>query len=578
MKKAIYTRLIALTFIAVLICSLISAVIYAVYTQNQTKEWLTKLTLSAAENYKYDSDVLPLSRAAGNNRITIIAPDGDVLADSGADEAIMEQHGDRKEIKYAKSGSVYISMRKSSTLGEKFMYASIKTYDGNILRLAYSYSEIFQNLTVQLPAILTAIFVAFILSLILAGRFTKTVTAPLEKTVEALLAREYGQLAAYQSPYYELDKIMQTLQELLQKITESNMQLQKEREKVKTILSNMAEGFVLVDNKKNILLCNNSARNFFSCNRKTKLENIYNLTRNQAIINTLQSAIQDEQSTVFDVELKDGLITSIYISPSKTAENESGAAMLIVDKTAERQLEQQKRDFFSNASHELKTPITSIIGFSEMLNKDMVKSEQEKTEIMNRIETEAKRMAELIGDILTISNLESNGEHKEYTEFNFSDTIREAVAAVSPVNDHTTIKINMDLDDVLYRADKRQIYELCVNLIENAVKYNKPNGKVDISLKTKNKSIVLTVKDTGIGIPPEYQSRVFERFYRVDSGRDKKVGGTGLGLSIVKHIVSICSGKIVLQSKKNGGTTITVSLPVLAGEKLVSFYQRWQTP
>ena len=561
MKKAIYIRLIVLTFVAVLICSLISAVVYAVYTQNQTKEWLTKLTLSASENYKYDSDVLSLSKAAGNNRITIIAPDGDVLADSGADESKMEDHDDREEIKYAKSDSAYISMRSSSTLGEKFMYASIKTEDGNILRLAYSYSGIFHNLIVQLPAILTAVFVAFILSLILAGRFTKTVTAPLEKTVEALSAREYGRLTEYKSPYYELDKMMQTLRELLQKITESNMKLQNERDKVETILSNMAEGFVLVDDEKNILLCNNSARSFFSCNQNTKLENIYNLTRNQTIINALQSATHDEQSTVFDLKLKDGLIASIYISPSKTAEDKSSATMLILDKTAERQIEQQKRDFFSNASHELKTPITSIIGFSEMLNKDMAKSEQEKTDMMNRIETEAKRMAELISDILTISKLESNGEHKEYTDVNFDEVIKEAVAAVSPLKDGTAIEINMDLDTVLFRADKRQIYELCVNLIENAVKYNKPNGRVDISLKAENKNVILTVKDTGIGIPSEYQSRVFERFYRVDYGRDKKVGGTGLGLSIVKHIASIYSGKITLQSKKDVSTTITVVLP-----------------
>jgi two-component system phosphate regulon sensor histidine kinase PhoR len=561
MKKAIYYRLIALTFMAVLICSLIAAMIYAVNTQNQTKDWLNILTLSIAENYKHDSDVNSLSKAAGGNRITVIAPGGTVLADSETYTAEMENHAEREEVKYAKTGSVIIAMRTSSTLGQKFMYAAIKTGDGNILRLAHSYSGLLYNLAAQLPAILTAIVVALILSLFLAGRFTKTVTKPLENMVDALSAHDYDKLVGYESPYYEIDKMMKTLQELLQRITDSNCKLQGEQKKVETILSNMAEGFVLVDSKKNILLCNNSARDFFSVDSGTKLDNIYNLTRNQTIGNALQSAIDNEQATMFDMELKEGLIVNIYISPSKATENESGATMLIVDMTSGKQLEQQKRDFFSNASHELKTPITSIIGFSEMLNKNMIKSEQEKAEIMNRIETEAKRMSVLIGDILTISKLESKVEHKEYTDVNLGEVIREAVNAVSPIKENTTIKINMDLDDVLYRADKRQIYELCVNLIENAVKYNKPDGTVDVSLKTKDANVILTVKDTGIGIPTEYQARVFERFYRVDYGRDKKVGGTGLGLSIVKHIVNIYSGKITLRSKRNNGTTITVSLP-----------------
>lgn len=561
MKRAIYYRLIALTFVAVLICSLVSAIIYAVNTQNQTKDWLTTLTLSAAEHYKHNSDVYALSKAAGGNRITIIAPDGMVIADSEAAAAEMESHADREEVKYAKADGVYLTMRASSTLGERFMYAAIKTGDGSILRLAHSYAGLFQNLSAQLPAILTAIIVALVLSLLLAGRFTKTITDPLEQTIDALSAHEYNKVAAYRSPYYEVDKMMQTLRELLQKITDSNIKLQDEREKVETILSNMAEGFVLLDDKRNILLCNNSARAFFSCSRDTQLENIYNLTRNQAIGNALKSAIENEQSTVFDIDLEKGLIANVYVSPSKTKDEALGATIMIVDVTAERKLEQQKRDFFSNASHELKTPITSIIGFSEMLNNNMVQNEREKAEIMSRIETEARRMSELIGDILTISKLESNEEHRERTDVSLADVVREAANAVSPIMNDTAIKINMDLEDVLYRANKRQIYELCVNLIENAVKYNTPGGKVDISLKAENKNIVLTVKDTGIGIPAVYQSRVFERFYRVDYGRDKKVGGTGLGLSIVKHIVNIYGGKISLQSRRDHGTTITISLP-----------------
>ena len=563
MKKAIYYRLITLAFLAVLICSLISAMIYAMYTEDQTEEWLTKLTLSSAMNYNNNNilDAYQLEEYAGGNRITIISPDGTVLADSEADITKMENHAKREEVKYAKADHVYIAIRTSSTLGQKYMYAVIKTNDGNILRLAYSYSGLLHNLSIQIPAILIAIVITLLLSILLAGKFTKTVTEPIEKTVDALSTHEYDNLIGYKSPYYEVDKVMQTLQELLQKVTDSNTKLQEERNKVDYILSNMAEGFVLVDDKKDILLCNNSAREFFSCNNDVKLENIYNLTRNKTIGTALQLAIDNDQSTVFDMELKDNLIANIYISPSKTAENSTGATILIVNVTAEKQLEQQKRDFFSNASHELKTPITSIIGFSEMLNKDMVDDEKEKTDLINRIEIEAKRMSGLIGDILTISNLESKETNVEYSEINFSEILKEAIDSVSPVKEDTTIKFNTDIGNIACYGNKRQLYELCINLIENAVKYNKPNGTVDISLKEEKENVIFTVKDTGIGIPPEYQSRVFERFFRVDYGRDKKVGGTGLGLSIVKHIVNLYNGKISLQSTKDEGTTIIVTLP-----------------
>ena len=560
MKRAIYYRLVSLTFIAILICSFISAFIYAVYTENQTKEWLTKLTLSTAENYKHTGDIYELSGSAGNTRVTIIVPDGEVLADSEANVSAMENHADREEVKHAKAGAVYIVIRTSQTLGQKYMYASIKTDNGNILRLAYSYPGLLHNLAIQLPAVLTAIIVALILSLLLAGRFSKAVTSPLEKVVDALSAHEYDELSNYKSSYYETDRIMLSIQGLLQRIADSNKKLGDEREKVEYVLSNMAEGFVLVDNMMNVLLCNNSAREFFSYD-SLEIGSIYQLTRDLNILNAMRLALYSEQASMFDLEQKDGRIANIYISPSRIEESEFGATMLIVDMTAEKQLEQQKRDFFSNASHELKTPITSILGFSEMFNNGIVTSEEERADIIKRIETEAKRLSVMINDILTISRLESNGGNAEYIDFNFGEVIQEAVNSVSPMKDNTAIEIDMDLDDILYRADRRQIYDLCVNLIENAVKYNKPNGKVFVSLKVEGNNVVLTVKDTGIGISPAHQARVFERFFRVDYGRDKKVGGTGLGLSIVKHIIGIYGGKISLQSKKDSGTTIMVSLP-----------------
>jgi len=446
------------------------------------------------------------------------------------------------------------------------MYATILMDDGNILRLAYSYPGLLHNLIVQLPAMLIATFVALILSLFLASKFTKTVTNPLEVVMNALSNREYKQLRDYQSPYHEVDKIMQSIEPLLQQISDSRQSLLLEQEKTNHILSNMAEGFILIDHNENILLCNHSAKNFFNCKHDVISQSILTLINDKSVNIAVDKALAKEQSSIFEMWLREDLILNVYVSP--TGKNSlqpdvSGATLLFVDTTNEKQLEKQKRDFFSNASHELKTPITSILGFSEMINQNIIQTDGEKDNVLKRIETEARRMSELINDLLMISNLEAKNMSAEYADFNLKVVLLEAVASISPINNNETVQIDLNSDDIMVYANKRQLYEMCVNLIENAVKYNKPGGKVSIELKAKKHHAILKVRDTGIGIPLEHQARVFERFFRVDYGRDKKVGGSGLGLSIVKHIVNMHNGEITLRSKKGMGTTIGISLPIV---------------
>ena len=566
MKKAIYYRLISFMLVLILIYSLIFAVIGAINTQNEVKGWLTDLTLSTAELYRYHSDINLLSRAAGNSRVTIISPDGRVLADSEIDAILMQDRADREEVRYATQHEVYIAIRTSHTFGQQFMYAAILMADGNILRLAHSYAGFVHNLIVQLPAMLATIFVAFILALFLARKFSKTITNPLEIIMNALSAHEYTHLRAYQSPYQEVDNIMQSIETLLQEISVSRQSLLLEQGKINHILSNMAEGFVLIDKDSNILLCNHSAKKFFDGKDDVFGQNITTLVNDKSINVAITKALEKEQSSIFEMWLHTNLILNVYVSPageSTSQENESGVTILFVDVTNEKRLEKQKRDFFSNASHELKTPITSILGFSEMINQNIVQTEAEKETILKRIETEARRMSELINNLLMVSKLESKNTFLEYTDFNLYQVLQEAVDSVSPINHNTTIQIQLNATDINVHANKGQLYEMCVNLIENAVKYNKPNGVVSIELREKKNLAILKVKDTGIGIPFEYHTRVFERFFRVDYGRDKKVGGSGLGLSIVKHIVNMYNGEIVLRSKKNMGTTIQISLPIV---------------
>jgi len=291
MKKAIYYRLIALTFIAISTYGLISGTIATVNNQNQIKSWLTNLTLSTAELYRHNSNITLLSQAAGNNRVTIIDPEGKVLADSTVDHELMENRGDREEFRYATRDSVFISIRTSYTLGDQFMYASILMEDDNILRIAYSYPRLLHNLIVQLPAMLIATFVAFILSLFFASRFTKTVTNPLEIVMTALAEREYKQLRNYQSPYEEVDEIMQSIDSLLQQISDSRQSLLIERGKINHILSNMAEGFVLIDHDENILLCNNSVKNFFACKDELIAQSLITIVNDKSINIVVEKAL-----------------------------------------------------------------------------------------------------------------------------------------------------------------------------------------------------------------------------------------------------------------------------------------------
>ncbi|MCL2560418.1 MAG: ATP-binding protein [Turicibacter sp.] len=566
MKKAIYYRLITLIFISISIYGLISASIALANNQTQIENWLSNVTRAVAELYVYDSDIDLLSHAAGNNRVTIIDPDGYVLADSYIDTTTRENRADREEFIHANADDVFILIRTSYTLGEQFMYATILMADGHVLRIAYSYPGLIYNFFVQLPAMLAATLIAFSLSALLAGKFTKTVTTPLEIVMNALENREYTQLRDYESPYPEVNNIMQGVEPLLQQISESRHSLRIEQEKINHVLSNMEEGFILIDHNENILLCNHSVKAFLNCNEDVISQNLITLINDKSVNIAVERALEKEQSSMFELWIREDLILNVYVSPTgkdSSHTNETGATLLFVDTTNEKQLEKQKRDFFSNASHELKTPITSILGFAEMINQNIIQTEAEKEEVLRRIETEARRMSELINNLLVVSKLESNHLPPEFTDFNLNEVVQEAVDSVSPINHHEPVHIEFSGTDVMVYANKRQLYEMCVNVIENAVKYNKPGGKVQVELKAKKYEVTLRVKDTGIGIPLEHQTRVFERFFRVDYGRDKKVGGSGLGLSIVKHIVSLYNGEISLRSKKDVGTTIKITLPIV---------------
>lgn len=562
MRKAIYIRFVAIIGIAVICSGIISAVIFGINDEKKTEDHLSSMCLAVAYQYEVGEEVALLSDLAGVERITVIAPAGKVLLDSDMDPERMENHAHREEVEHAEAGKVFIITRKSNTMGAPLMYAATQLPDGNVLRLALSYAGIWQSIRVQIPAVFFTMLIAMVISIFIASAFTKRLVLPLEKVTSDIALGHFDHLDSNSGNYYEIDKMIVNIKELLQKIDFSKKELMNEKDKIKFILSNMAEGFVLLDEDKNILLMDDSAKAIFQCEIDVESQNILMLTRDMRIEKAVNDAIAENQSSMFDFKT-DSNIYSVHVGPvlgEYLSQQGRGITILLIDVTAERQTQQLRSEFFSNASHELRTPITSVLGFTQMLDNDLI-SEENRKETYQRIQNETQRMANLIDDILSIARLESNTQEQTKEMVSIREIVHDVAASLAVQAETAGVTIGQTSEDIFMMADRRQLYQLINNLVENAVKYNKEKGKVQISVAQKAGRVVIKVSDTGIGIPPQYQNRVFERFYRVDSGNKKQIPGTGLGLSIVKHIVIHLGGEVSLKSKPGVGTEIAVTLP-----------------
>ncbi|GHU90928.1 sensor histidine kinase [Clostridia bacterium] len=556
MRRAIYVRFVVIALITAVLCGVISAALYSVNEERQTREQLSALCLAVSRIYDVNPDVGYLSGVAGGGRVTIVAPDGTVLADSSAAADTMENHGDREEIIRANAKTPVTVSRRSETLAGPFMYAAIKLSDGNILRLAQGYSGIGGGIVRQLPIVILALFIALFIAAFTANAFTKKVIYPLEKAADDIAAGNYDALAG---GYYEVERITIKIKALLEKINNSRRETAAERDKIKYILSGMPEGFVLLDANKRIQLAGDSAKKIFRCEADVSGRDISLLTRNTRITESVDKVITENSFGIFDLNIDDA-VYSVRVSPVSEGEfGASGVTLLLVDVTAERKAQSLRSEFFTNASHELKTPITSIMGFSQMLENGLADT-QKSAEICARISAESQRMSNLIADILTISRLESGTAPAETENVDLGEAARGVSDALAFQAREANVTVTLDCETVYANADRQQMHDLLSNLVGNAIKYNVPNGSVTVSVQNQKRGAVITVADTGIGIAPAAQSRIFERFYRAGAS-GKTVAGTGLGLAIVKHIVSGLGGEIELESAVGKGTRVTVVLP-----------------
>ena len=529
---------------AVLCCSLVfvMGVLYD-YTGNmQIMQLKDELSIAAAGCEKSGLDFL--NELDGNNyRITWIKADGTVIFDTHAESAQMENHLQREEIQQALRYGVGSAVRRSDTLLEKRLYEAKRLSDGSVLRISASRKTQWVLLAGMIQPVCIVAALAIALSAFLATRVSKKVVEPLNRLdLEHPLAND---------TYEELSPLLNRISQQHHKIAAQLQTLRQKQDELEQITSNMHEGLVLLDRDGEVLSINPAAKEVFGAGECVGAS-FLTVDRSPEMTKAAESALRDGR-----YELKcerRGRYYQFIFSRITSGEETMGLVILAVDVTEKEKAEQTRREFTANVSHELKTPLQSIIGSAELLENGLVKPEDTMRFIGN-IRREASRMVLIVEDILRLSRLDE-GADMPREDVDILDIAEEIAEYMQIDAQEKQVSISVFGEHCTVHGVREMIFEIVQNLCSNAVKYNVPGGKVDVSVYKQDERVVLTVADTGIGIPPEDKDRVFERFYRVDKSHSRASGGTGLGLSIVKHAARCLNAELTLDSTPGKGTTV----------------------
>lgn len=482
-------------------------------------------------------------------RLTWIAPSGEVLFDSQADESSMENHAQREEVRQALETGEGQSSRYSSTLLEKTIYYAKKLTDGSILRISISRATAGVLVMGMLQPMLVVLAAALILALVLAKRISARIVAPLNRLdLEKPLEND---------TYEELSPLLTRINQQRRQIDAQLRTLQQKKDEFDQITASMNEGLVLMNEKGTVLSINPAARELFHAEPDCVGQDFLTVERSHEISCAIRRALEEGHAEL-RVE-RGGREYQLDISRIESEGTVIGAVLLAFDVTEQAFAERNRREFTANVSHELKTPLQSIMGSAELIENGLVKQE-DMPRFVGHIRTEAARLVTLIEDIIRLSQLDEGGE-LPFEPVNLKKLAEEASASLASAAAEKQVTIRVHGDDRQITTVRRLASEIIYNLCDNAVKYNREGGSVDVTIDGTAHGAVVTVQDTGIGIPPEHQSRVFERFYRVDKSHSKAVGGTGLGLSIVKHAAQYHNARLELKSAVGKGTEIRIHFP-----------------
>ncbi|MDR1445500.1 MAG: PAS domain-containing protein [Treponema sp.] len=480
-------------------------------------------------------------------RLTLIAADGTVLFDNETDARNMENHSDREEVQSAAAGGLGESIHFSGTLGKRSYYRAVKLANGKILRIAVGMDSILSSAMTLAPLTLAIVVAVFVCSLFTASAVTMRIVKPLNS-----LDLEKPETNIV---YEEFSPLLSRIREQKDQIEKQIRELKKKQIEFQAITDNMREGLLVLDREGHILSCNNSAIKLLRLSSAMENRNILELRRDQpfrlALEKTLNGIPLETLLSVEDSHLR------LMANPVTDGGNVQGAVLLLLDVTEQEDREKLRREFSANVSHELKTPLTVISGYAEIFSSGISKPE-EAAAFGAKIYREAQRLLGLINDIMLLSRLDEGGMELEREETDLLSLASGAVERIHPAAQARNIRIALEGENIAVSVIPQVLQEVLFNLLDNAVKYNRENGEVRITV-TKNKNeIRLSVADTGIGIPPAEQGRVFERFYRLDKSRNGKTGGTGLGLSIVKHGAKLHGAGIEVESDGISGTKISL--------------------
>ncbi|NJE35037.1 histidine kinase [Megasphaera sp. SW808] len=569
MRKKIYVSLLAMGFACMAITVLISGWFFWQAVQRQAAEEMHVVMNVISNTIQKNDDMEAYLQGIadgceGSLRITWINPDGTIRFESKYDKWQMENHLDRPEVQEALNEAYGTAVRKSHTLSRDLYYMAEQMPDGTILRLSMERESIYSHFLSLLPVVALLLLCAAVACIKASRMLTASLLNPLRRTV--LLMRQIGDPNGISVPAsYHVDAELRPLVDKIidqsQALNQLIHSLEQQRNIVRLMMENLQEGVILTDDTYRILGMNRCAGDIL---QKKDVSSLVGQLLEPFFAEAPWDEIHGHTNLPDVLERKISRDASLYLLTVQSVYQDEefyGVLFIIDDITEQEHREQLRREFTSNVSHELKTPLTSISGFAEVLSAGLFKSDADVVHFGSLIRKEAKRLLAMIEEIMHLTRIEENREKVHREPVCLPEIIRDIVEFMEPMLVEKKVTVHCTLEQATVLGDKGLLREMAMNLIDNAVKYNLPGGHVYVSVRKRGDHIDFAVKDTGIGIPEDKQKRVFERFYRADTSRSRKISGSGLGLSIVKHIAEYHNGTITLRSKENHGTEIIIHLP-----------------